>query len=234
MLNKTKNKNVFIEEMHDMVNEFDGDPFDLIEDIEHKLAGVGELALKMDRDYCELCYLTRMIILDVYGTKEFDEEFKRRYPVGNLLTRVASHYSTKYLSEISDAAMKYASDAFIAKSEGAYDYFDAKGPGIFTFLVGRDGDVMTLLLEFGGEEDNAEQFTQGIAMIAAYGGSCIVRCDGSSEVFMFYGDEYTICPVPAHRLSGFLEHHQDTMPGYKGREMPLTTLNIPSVSGALS
>ena len=232
MLKETKNK--FINEMKNMVNDYDGDPFILIEDIEHKLAGIGESTLRMDKEYCELCYLTRMIILDVYGSKEFDEEFKKRYPAGNILTRVASHYSAEYLSKLSDAAMKYTNEEFVARSEGAYDYFNSKGPGIFTFLVGKEADVMTVILEFGSGEDNAEQFTQGIAMVAAYGGSCIVRCDEAGELYMFYGDNYTINSVPAHRLSGFIEKYRDTMDGYHAKEFLMSSLNVPSVGGAMS
>lgn len=225
MLKETKNK--FINEIMDGLNNSSLDPLLYIDDVNQKLGDVGELELMLDEDLGEMCNTVYTSIMSKYGEDSFNAEFNRKYPDGCLLTKIATIYSSNRLKKLSEEAMEYVTDDFIARCEGTYDYFDSKGKGLCAFLVGKNGDVLKLLLDLGTSEDNAEQFTQGMAMISVYKGSCIIRCEETKELYMFAANDESVYSVPKILLADYIKSSGEHLKGFKAREFLMTAVNVP-------
>lgn len=172
-------------------------------------------------EYGRACRELHDKILWDAGTEYFVKELNRRYPDGCIVYKLSEGFDDLQLKELSEDAMESVSEGYIEICEDIYEFF-AERQCLCTGQIGEDGEILTLFLEFYPEKDYCEPFVRLAAMLACYGGSIIMRCDDTKEIYMFgnYTEDGTgrkgMASVKPQVIDGFIKNNSEYLEGYKG------------------
>lgn len=195
----------------------------LAKKIDDTLENSGYTDDEIVEQYGQLCMDAYEAMIGEFGTDEWQEEFERRFSDGSYLRDLSNAWGSRQVEIYSSAAMAQTSEAFKDACTYVYDYFIGKGGCICTGLIGdksrlSDDQLLPIIIDIDGNRDVTNEFVQVMSMIGYYGGSVIIKCDKTKEVYMFQAEEGEVFPVRAEVIDGFIADNSNYLNGYAGRE----------------